>query len=231
MKESQNDNIVRYYDSYIVDDQLWVVMEYMGGGCLTDILEQFETFQLDESQIAHVCNEVLRGLEYIHSLHRMHRDIKSDNILLGSDGSVKIADFGYAAQLTKERDKRQTIVGTPYWMAPELIKGELYGTKVDIWSLGIMAMEMAEGEPPYMDFPPLRALFFITTKGVPPLKQPQRWSPQFQNFVKVCLQKTADQRPSAEELLKHPFIRASCGRPAFIKVIQKTKELKEKSNY
>jgi serine/threonine protein kinase len=101
----------------------------------------------------------LRGLAYIHSLHRIHRDIKSDNLLIGDDGSIKLADFGYAAQLTQEKQKRNTIVGTPYWMAPELIRGQNYDQKVDLWSLGIMIMEMAEGEPPYMEFPPLRVCF------------------------------------------------------------------------
>jgi protein-serine/threonine kinase len=131
-------------------------MEFMGGGCLTEVLEQFEFVQMKENQIAAVCLHVslilkksnfpqtIRGLAYIHSLHRIHRDIKSDNILLGEDGSVKLADFGYAAQLTQDKQKRNTIVGTPYWMAPELIRGQNYDVKVDLWSLGIMAMEMAE---------------------------------------------------------------------------------------
>jgi len=208
MKTSHHPNIVDYVDSYILEErQLWVVMEYMDGGCLTDILEQFEDLKMTESQIAMVIRETLRALAYIHSLHRIHRDIKSDNILLNSDGCVKLADFGYAAQLTQKQQKRNTIVGTPYWMAPELIRGHDYGVKVDIWSLGIMLMEMAEGEPPYMEFPPLRALFLITTKGIPPLKEPHKWSADFNDFFNRCLEKEVERRPYAEDLMKHPFLK------------------------
>jgi hypothetical protein len=203
MKTSKHPNIVEYIDSYIVEGRLWVVMEYMGGGCLTEVLEQFENgVRMNEVQIANVCLETLRGLRYIHSMHRIHRDIKSDNILLGADGSVKIADFGYAAQLTQEKSKRTTIVGTPYWMAPELIRGQHYDQKVDMWSLGIMVMEMAEGEPPYMEFPPLRALFLITTKGIPGLKHPEAWSEEFKDFLTMCLQKDVASRPTADDLLQ-----------------------------
>ncbi len=156
----------------------------------------------------------MSALQYIHSLHRIHRDIKSDNILIADTGEVKLginciifaklfkADFGYAAQLTKQKDKRNTIVGTPYWMAPELIRGQNYDIKVDIWSTGIMCMEMAEGEPPYMEFPPLRALFLITTKGIPDLKEPSAWTSDFKDFLQRCLEKEADARPDASDLLR-----------------------------
>jgi len=230
MKESTHPNIVRYLDSFRVEDKLWVAMEYMGGGCLTEILEQFEDVQMSEGNIAWVCQETLKGLAYIHSLHRIHRDIKSDNILLGSRGEVKIADFGYAAQLTQQKTKRQTIVGTPYWMAPELIRGQEYDTKVDIWSLGIMIMEMAEGEPPYMEFPPLRALFLITTKGIPDLKEPSKWTQNFQNFVSLCLEKDPSQRPDANELLKHPFIKTSTGGKGLVDAIEAAKRAAAKNS-
>lgn len=207
MKTSKHPNIIEYIDSYIVEKKLWVVMEYMGAGCLTEVLDQFDSgVAMTEAQIAFVCKATLKGLSYAHSMHRIHRDIKSDNILLGSDGSCKIADFGYAAQLTQEKSKRITIVGTPYWMAPELIRGQNYDQKVDIWSLGIMVMEMAEGDPPYMDFPPLRALFLITTKGIPGLKHPEKWSTEFKDFVAQCLEKESENRPTADQLLFHPYI-------------------------
>jgi len=230
MKESTHPNIVRYLDSFRVEDKLWVAMEFMGGGCLTEILEQFEDVQMTEGNIAWVCQETLKGLAYIHSLHRIHRDIKSDNILLGSEGEVKLADFGYAAQLTQQKKKRQTIVGTPYWMAPELIRGQEYDTKVDIWSLGIMIMEMAEGEPPYMEFPPLRALFLITTKGIPDLKEPSKWSQNFQNFVSLCLEKDPNQRPDASELLKHPFMKTSTGGKGLVEAIEAARKAAAKNN-
>lgn len=208
MKDSTHANIVGYIESFIVDDnQLWVVMEYMDGGCLTDILEQFETIKLAEDQIAFICLETLKALQYIHAKHRIHRDVKSDNVLLNTKGEVKIADFGYAAQLTLQQQKRNTVVGTPYWMAPELIRGHDYGTKVDIWSLGIMLMELAEGEPPYMEYQPLRALFLITTKGIPPLKDLDKWSPEFRDFYNKCLEKEVEKRPEAIELLEHPFLK------------------------
>jgi len=206
MKASVHPNIVNYINSYIVDDKLWVVMEYMAAGCLTEVLNQFDMVKLTERHIATICNETLKGLNYMHALNCIHRDIKSDNVLLGGNGEVKLADFGYAAQLDKNKVVRNTVVGTPYWMSPELIHGNNYDTKVDIWSLGIMCMEMAEGQPPYIDHTPLRALFMITTKGIPPLKEPHQWSPEFKHFVSQCLLIHAPDRPSAATLLNHPFI-------------------------
>jgi len=227
MKNSRHPNVVEYIESYLVRDKLWVIMEYMDGGCLTEILDQFEQIQLSEPQIAYVCSCTLRALSYIHSFHRIHRDIKSDNLLLGMNGDVKLADFGYAAQLTQTKQKRTTIVGTPYWMAPEVIRGQNYDTKVDIWSLGIMVMEMLEGEPPYMEFPPLRALFLITTKGVPPLKNPQAHSAELQSFLNLCLEKSPDARGSADQLLAHPFIRMACRPAEFAKAIEEARRAKD----
>jgi len=228
MKSSPHPNIVSYLDSYVVDDQIWVVMEFMDGGCLTEVLEQFEHVKMTEPQMAFCVMETLKGLCFIHSLHRIHRDIKSDNILLTGDGYVKIADFGYAAQLTQKQQKRNTVVGTPYWMAPELIRGQDYGKKVDIWSLGIMAMEMAEGEPPYMEFPPLRALFLITTKGIPDLKEAKQWSPEMRDFVKQCLTKDVKNRPDASDLLKHPWLKKSCKHLELVPVIEAARKVKKK---
>eukprot|EP00727_Mastigamoeba_balamuthi_P012042 m51a1_g7460 putative p21-activated protein kinase (489) ;mRNA; r:146844-149083 len=229
MKTSNHPNIVDYVDSFSISEkEIWVVMEYMGGGCLTDILEAFESVRLSERHIAFICRETLSALQYIHGLHRIHRDIKSDNVLLSSEGGIKLADFGYAAQLTQKQQKRNTVVGTPYWMAPELIRGQDYGTKVDIWSLGIMVMEMAQGEPPFMEFPPLRALFLITTKGIPPLKEPQRWSPEFHDFYNKCVEIKVELRPDAAALLQHPFLKRACNAAEMVPLIKQAREFQER---
>eukprot|EP01125_Pyxidicula_operculata_P020160 TRINITY_DN73_c0_g1_i1.p1 TRINITY_DN73_c0_g1~~TRINITY_DN73_c0_g1_i1.p1 ORF type:complete len:1023 (-),score=327.02 TRINITY_DN73_c0_g1_i1:528-3596(-) len=229
MKTSNHHSIVGYYDSFVIENHLWVAMEYMDGGCLTDILEEFENVPLTEEQISYICRQTLEGLAYIHSLNRIHRDIKSDNLLLNTEGAVKIADFGYAAQLTDNKEKRKTIVGTPYWMAPELIRGQEYTDRVDIWSLGIMIMEMAEGEPPYMEYPPLRALLHITTKGIPDLRDPDQWSAEFQEFVSRCLDINQDNRPDAKELLTHPFIKKAADPRQIVQVIYDARESKKQS--
>jgi hypothetical protein len=226
LRNSSHPNIIGFIEAYLKDRELWVVMEYMDSGCLADILEQFELIQLTEEQIAYVCAQTLNALAYLHSKHRIHRDIKSDNILLGSKGEVKLADFGYATQLTAERQKRMTVVGTPYWMAPEVIRGNKYDTKIDIWSLGIMLMEMAEGDPPYMEQPPLRALFMITTKGIPPLKD-AKWSPELRDFLAKCLARDPSQRATAQELLQHPFLKKASSPDDFAAVIKKFQELRQ----
>eukprot|EP01090_Pellita_catalonica_P001927 TRINITY_DN11632_c0_g1_i1.p1 TRINITY_DN11632_c0_g1~~TRINITY_DN11632_c0_g1_i1.p1 ORF type:complete len:165 (-),score=25.07 TRINITY_DN11632_c0_g1_i1:158-652(-) len=164
-------------------------------------------------------------------MHRVHRDIKSDNVLVGLDGSVKLADFGYAAQLTQQKKKRQTVVGTPYWMAPEVIKGADYDYKVDIWSTGIMIMEMAEGEPPYMEFPPLRALFLITTQGIPELQEPQKWSATMKEFLASTLTKDVTERPTASELLKHRFMQNCCHPSKLAATIQKANKIKQQNSW
>jgi len=228
MATLKHENIVEYIGSYMSDEQLWVVMEFMDGGSLTEVIS---ICRMTEPQMAAVCKEILKALICIHGLNRIHRDIKSDNILLSLNGEVKLADFGYCAQLTEQATKRNSVVGTPYWMAPELIRCLDYGTGVDIWSLGIAAIEMAEGEPPYLEFPPLRALFLIATHGSPNLKEPDKWSDTFKNFMKQCLEIDSLVRPGAEELLKHPFLKMACPTKNLGALIKKAKEVNKEPFY
>ncbi|KAG2235940.1 hypothetical protein INT48_004270 [Thamnidium elegans] len=215
MKMSRHPNVVEYITSYVTNDEIWVVMEFMEMA-LSDILSLESTeeglcISIDESLIARVARDILRALTRIHRLNRIHRDIRSDNILINLRGDVKLTDFSQCAQLTKAQPKRNSIVGTPYWMAPELIKGKEYDTKIDIWSLGVLIYEMAQNNPPYIEHPPLKALYLIASNGLPPLENQDRWSDNFKDFLSLCTTMDPINRPDTSVLLKHPFITTSVG--------------------
>jgi serine/threonine protein kinase len=219
MKKNKHPNIINFYGAYMSKPNICVAMELMDGGCLTDLVTG--EYRMKESEIAWVSKECLRALAYMHNAGTLHRDIKSDNVLMNARGEVKLADFGYVAQLTKGQDKRNSVVGTPYWMAPELVRGQPYGAKVDVWSLGIMCIEMVEGEPPYLELPPIRALFMIATNGTPELQNPERLSDTFKDFLLQALTVDVESRASALQLLQHPFISKACTAADFAKTLKK----------
>ncbi|CAF3688320.1 unnamed protein product [Rotaria sordida] len=207
MKNCRFRSIVNFLDCYLRPNELWIVMEYMNGGQLTQIVEQTV---LDEGQMAAVTKECLEALQFLHSKNIIHRDVKSDNVLVGFDGSVKLTDFGFCAQLASTESLRTTMVGTPYWMSPEVIKKLKYDRKVDIWSLGILVIEMIDGSPPYINEQPFRAMCKIAMQQEPPsisAESQERISNDAMNFLKRCLQIDPRQRADTSELLEHPFIK------------------------
>ncbi|KAF6728876.1 Misshapen-like kinase 1 [Oryzias melastigma] len=216
-KYSHHRNIATYYGAFVKksppghDDQLWLVMEFCGAGSVTDLVKNTKGSSLKEDWIAYICREILRGLCHLHNHKVIHRDIKGQNVLLTENAEVKLVDFGVSAQLDRTVGRRNTFIGTPYWMAPEVIACDenpdsTYDFRSDIWSLGITAIEMAEGAPPLCDMHPMRALFLIPRNPPPKLKS-KKWSKKFIDFIEGCLVKTYTSRPSTEQLLKHSFIR------------------------
>ncbi|KPI92529.1 Serine/threonine-protein kinase PAK 4 [Papilio xuthus] len=212
MRDYPHANIVEMHASYLVGDELWVVMEYMAGGSLTDIVTRS---RMDPEQIATVCKQCLKALAFLHGQGVIHRDIKSDSILLTADGRVKLSDFGFCAQVSQELPKRKSLVGTPYWMSPEVISRLPYGPEVDVWSLGIMLIEMVDGEPPFFNEPPLQAMRRIRDMPPPRPRGAARCPPDLLQLVECALVRDPAQRQSAARLLHHPFLRRA-GPPALL---------------
>ncbi|KAI9332989.1 kinase-like domain-containing protein [Obelidium mucronatum] len=220
LAELHSDHVTRYFGSYVEGSKLWIVMEYCAGGSCLDLIK---LGPLPESQIGHILRETLQGLHYIHSQNKIHRDIKSANILLTSSGNVKLADFGVSAQVTATITKKNTFCGTPFWMAPEVIVRSAYNSKADIWSLGITAIELATGLPPYANVHPMKVLFMI------PKNDPSSIGP-IQDFVAQCLTTRATERPSAQQLLNHPFFKSSGDSRSLVDLLQRNKIISEATN-
>ncbi|KAJ3248838.1 Serine/threonine-protein kinase 3, partial [Borealophlyctis nickersoniae] len=199
-------------------------MEYCAAGSVSDVMRLCRTV-MTEPQIAVICNHVLKGLAYLHARRKIHRDIKAGNVLLNTNGEAKLADFGVAGQLTDNMAKRNTVIGTPFWMAPEVIQEVGYGVNADIWSLGITCIEMAEGRPPYHNIHPMRAIFMIPTRPPPKLENESKFSKPFRDFIARCLIKSPGDRPSAEELLNDPFVKDAPGVSVLSEIVAETLEL------
>lgn len=226
MQQCDSPYVVKYYGSYFKNTDLWIVMEYCGAGSVSDIM-RLRKKTLTEDEIATILSDTLKGLEYLHLRRKIHRDIKAGNILLNTEGHAKLADFGVAGQLTDTMAKRNTVIGTPFWMAPEVIQEIGYDCMADMWSLGITGLEMAEGKPPYGDIHPMRAIFMIPTKPPPSFRKPDQWSPEFIDFVSRCLVKNPEERATASELLQHQFIGNAKPPTILSQMIVEAREIRE----
>ncbi|XP_012692108.1 serine/threonine-protein kinase PAK 6 [Clupea harengus] len=217
MRDYQHKNVVEMFKSALVEEELWVIMEYLQGGALTNIVSET---RLSEEQIATVCEAVLQALAYLHSQGVIHRDIKSDSILLTLDGRVKLSDFGFCAQISKDIPKRKSLVGTPYWMAPEVISKSPYGTEVDVWSLGIMVVEMVDGEPPYFSETPVAAMKRLRDELAPTVRNINQISPVLRDFLDRMLTRDPLERATATDLLEHPFLLKSSSPQCLVPLVE-----------
>ncbi|TRZ09736.1 hypothetical protein HGM15179_017374, partial [Zosterops borbonicus] len=226
MKRNRSPNLVNYLDSYLLHEELWIVMEYMDGGTLSSIINEI---QMSEVEIAAVSRECLQGLDFLHSNLMIHRDVKSCNILLRRDGSVKLADFGLSTLLITDQNQRTSMVGTSWWMAPEIVTHKPYGPKVDIWSFGIVGFEMVEGDVPHGKESSFSARQLIATGGTPQLQQPELLSALLRDFLSCCLQTDEAQRWSAKELLQHEFVTSAKPASSLVPLISLVKRRTDKA--
>ena len=226
MKQLSDPYIVNYYGNYLLQNELWIIMEYCGSGSVADLMSVCKEC-LTEEQIASIMCDTLKGLDYLHRNNKIHRDIKAGNILINDEGLAKLADFGVSGQLKDDDAKRNTVIGTPYWMAPEVILEIGYGCEVDIWSLGITCIEMADSRPPLCNIHPMRALFAIPSKPPPTLTSPEEWSDEFNSFIAACLVKDAADRPPAITLLEHPFVNKTHSRTPLLEMMERAARIIE----
>lgn len=225
-------NVVGFFDAFLWNEKLYMIVELMDGGALTDFVVRLpRNTRWKEEAITYVIREMMRGLAFMHANYHLHRDIKSDNILLSNAGDVKIADFGFAVGLTKEQITRKTRLGTPYWMAPEIILKKRYNSKVDVWATGITLLEIAEGKPPHMGIDPLKAMFLIKTGDEPKFRKPEYWSEELIHFLGLCLKKNPKYRGNSSDLMMHSALSSDriCEKKQFAKMLSSIKKMKDEA--
>lgn len=229
---SEHENIVRFIEAFEFQQKYYLIIELMNSGSLTGyIINLPNNMRWREQAIMYVLKNVLQALAFMHDKYHLHRDIKSDNILVTSEGLVKISDFGFAVGLNKEENRRISYLGTPFWMAPEILDRSAYDAKVDVWSTAISAIEIAEGRPPYLGIPHVKAMFYILSNPPPTLYRPDKWSKNFSHFLKVALKKDPKERPTSNELLMHPALSGSsvCTQQEFAGLLKAIRNLKREA--